>query len=271
VFACALLVLLVPLHAGQASADASNTQRWQPADRAASTHRLDNNAAAAAARGALHGPPSPCRALPDVAALSEIVRTAGGDSRLLLSEVAAYLLRLMALPLQRGCTYISLTRPLGTVTLPEAFVAPDLHDAVATGTQQRMAILLMASDTATLVREMDRFALHALTHWFYAKRFEYDLLVYVHRKAIPPGSVSTFYFFLKAPAIQGALFLLDYSYVLYVDWDSYIAPLSAPPLDLLILQWPHKAFYLQAADNLNAGARQPQCAARDALQAALSA
>ena len=42
--------------------------------------------------------------------------------------------------------------------------------------------------------------------------------------------------------------------VLYVDWDSYVAPLSAPPLDLLILQWPRKALYIQSANNLNAGA-----------------
>jgi hypothetical protein len=33
-------------------------------------------------------------------------------------------------------------------------------------TRNRMAILLMVSDTATLLREVDGFALHMLTHWF---------------------------------------------------------------------------------------------------------
>jgi hypothetical protein len=51
----------------------------------------------------------------------------------------------------------------------------------------------------------------------------------VHRKELPQASARFPTYFLKAPAIQGALFLLDYSYVLYVDWDSHIAPLSAPP------------------------------------------
>jgi hypothetical protein len=58
---------------------------------------------------------------------------------------------------------------------------------------------------------------------------------------------------LQAPAAQGALFVLNYGYVLYMDWDSYIDPLSAPPLDMLILQWPHRALYVQAAQRFNAG------------------
>ena len=54
--------------------------------------------------------------------------------------------------------------------------------------------------------------------------------------------------------MQGALFVLQYRYVLYMDWDSFIDPLSAPRLDMLILQWPHRALYVQAAQRFNAGA-----------------
>jgi hypothetical protein len=198
---------------------------------------------------------APCTAVPDIAALSELARMAASDAGLLLSETAAYLLQRLAPALHRGCMYISLTHALGVVDLPDNFTSPLPVDAGAARAPQRMAILLMVSDTAELVREMSRYALHVLTQWFYAKRFRYDLLIYVHRKAMPPRSPQSLFFFLKAPATQGALFLLDYSYVLYVDWDSYIAPLSAPPLDLLLLQWPRKALYVQAMNNFNAGAR----------------
>ena len=37
----------------------------------------------------------------------------------------------------------------------------------------------------------------------------------------------------------------------------YISPLSAPPLDLFILQWPGKMLYVQAEDWFNAGVMPP--------------
>ena len=53
--------------------------------------------------------------------------------------------------------------------------------------------------------------------------------------------------------MQGLLFNLHYDYALFVDWDTYISPLSAPPLQAFVLQWPQKALYVQATDTFNAG------------------
>ena len=61
--------------------------------------------------------------------------------------------------------------------------------------------------------------------------------------------------------MQGALFTLNYDYVLAVDWDSYTSPLSAPLLPALVLQWPNRALYIQATNTLNAGAPAACCTA----------
>jgi hypothetical protein len=100
--------------------------------------------------------------------------------------------------------------------------------------------------------------MHFITYWLYATAHSYDVLLYMHPSTIPSHLERYFYFFLKAPAAQGALFVLDYDYVLFVDWDSYVAPLSAPPLETLVLQWPRKGLYVQATDNINAGAAPVQ-------------
>jgi hypothetical protein len=98
--------------------------------------------------------------------------------------------------------------------------------------------------------------MHFLTHWLYARAHRYDVLVYMHPTTAPShlDLGYFFYFFLKAPATQGALFTLGYDYVLAIDWDTYAAPLSAPPLEALMLQWPRKALYVQATGTFNAGA-----------------
>jgi hypothetical protein len=98
--------------------------------------------------------------------------------------------------------------------------------------------------------------MHFLTHWLYARAHRYDVLVYMHLTTIPThlDLGDFFYFFLKAPAAQGALFTLGYDYTLAIDWDTYTLPLSAPPLETLVLQWPRKALYVQAMGTFNSGA-----------------
>jgi hypothetical protein len=98
--------------------------------------------------------------------------------------------------------------------------------------------------------------MHFLTHWLYARAHHYDVLVYMHLTPIPThlDLGFAFYFFLKAPAAQGALFTLGYDYTLAIDWDTYTLPLSAPSLETLVLQWPRKALYVQATGTFNAGA-----------------
>ena len=155
--------------------------------------------------------PEACTAIPSMSALSELVRSArAADPTVLLADLASYLWQALARPLRHGCAYVSLTGSLEKVEVPDNFRAPDRHDLRKQG---RMAILLMASDSSALLRQVDRFAMHFMTHWLYAKRFDYDVLIYVHRKAVPETSAESFYFFLKAPATQGALFTLGYSYV----------------------------------------------------------
>jgi hypothetical protein len=119
-----LAVALVLLGACGVAADAPFSPPWLPSGGAPSTLGR-----AAPDQPALPSGDGACTALPDIAAVSEIVRTAAGDPTLLLSEAATYLWQLMSPALQRGCEYISLTHRLGAVALPDDFTIPVTHDA----------------------------------------------------------------------------------------------------------------------------------------------
>ena len=183
-----------------------------------------------------------CSAVPHVAALAQLHRqhtVQTNDAEGLLTAVTHYLWDLLRPPIDSGCTYISLTAPLGNVAVPQHFKRPDFtaeerlagfeeqnqrHQSHAAGSAEgtgnesaenqqstlparepRIATLLMANNADTAQQQLSRFALHVLTHWLYARSCSYDMLVYIHRHPLPPNAEHFFYFFLKAPAVQVCL------------------------------------------------------------------
>jgi hypothetical protein len=60
-----------------------------------------------------------CTAKPDLVHLSEILHGSSGDSEAFLGSASKYLWTLLQTPLQRNCTYTSLTAPLAKVELPD--------------------------------------------------------------------------------------------------------------------------------------------------------
>ena len=96
--------------------------------------------------------------------------------------------------------------------------------------------------------------MNLLTHWSYAKALSCDLLLHTQLQETS-GLGDHWFFFLKARAIKGALFGYGYDIVLYMDWDAWMTPRAAVPVEALLLQWPGKALYVQTyADLPNAGA-----------------
>ena len=201
--------------------------------------------------------PSTCTAIPAATVLAGLAAAAAGNSDALLASTSRYLRSLLVPKLHAGCSYIKFAGSPDTVpasasaSLQRARYTADA--STSSSKAPRVALLLMQSSVKHFLHSVDRFSMHLLTHWAYATQQGYDVLLYTHMAAVPESNDQFFFFFMKGPAIHGALTTLSYDYVLYLDWDTYISPLSAPAISALVLQWPGKAAYFQSEDVFNAG------------------
>jgi hypothetical protein len=159
-------------------------------------------------------PDRACSAQPQLAHLAALAAVAGDAPRALLVSTGEYFRSLVLPRVAAGCSLVSLTRALGHVPAdPGAFPAPAAR-ARAPG-PLRIAKLLVSSDAAALQRALNASALHVATHWAYAEKNGYDLLLYAHLAPAPkrasPGFIK---FVVKAAGVLRALFVLDYDYAM---------------------------------------------------------
>ena len=178
-----------------------------------------------------------CSALVALDTVQGIVRRLHGHARRqwLAREAMVYLQSLLEGPLDRECSIISLTGPLGRIALPGSYEARD------TGSQNfsrgaahpRVALVHMANSKETLLRYAELYTLWILTHWAYARAHGYTLLLHCAFHHLSSEQLGyPYYFFLKALALRDTLFGLDYEYALYLDWDT----VRIGPLFLCLLQ-----------------------------------
>jgi hypothetical protein len=213
---------------------------------------------------------SQCSAAPAGGAAALAAALRGGDHG---ADPHAATLRLASLwkarllpPLQAGCAYVTTTSArlakVGAVDMAAASVEappPPRRSSAAAGAG-RVAMLLMASDERALVGAVDKYALYLATHWAYATKNGYEQLIYTHLAAAPDSvHKEGFHFFVKAPAAYGALFRLGYDTVVYVDWDTWIAPASALPIDLVTTSWPGASLLIQQNPEMFNAGEPPSC------------
>ena len=97
---------------------------------------------------------------------------------------------------------------------------------------------------------MQLYSLHLVTKVLYARYHSYDVLVYTRAASMPTNVTGHF---SKIPGTYAALFGHGYQYVLLLDWDTYIDPMAAVPLPVLLTEFKRAGVFSQFELNGNSG------------------
>jgi hypothetical protein len=133
----------------------------------------------------------------------------------------------------------------------ESAAREDLATPPFAASSPRIAVAFTLDRASAVEGQLERFSVHLSTHVHHAlfSGFDYDVLLYARREEVEwPAHVPPY--FVKALTAHGALFGAGYGYVLAVDWDSWIDPLSLALLPALAAAWPNAAVMFQAEPNL---------------------
>ena len=161
-----------------------------------------------------------CTARPAHDSLAALT-AATANSSALHASVGAYFSTLVLPRVAAGCSLISLAQFLGLVAAePVEIQKPPVTDdggykSMRSPGPLRIAKLLVASDKATLQTSLSHMGLHLATHWAYAAKYVYNMLVYTHLAPEPEGASPGFLrLFVKAAGVMRVLFVLQYDFVL---------------------------------------------------------
>jgi hypothetical protein len=187
-----------------------------------------------------------CGAMLSRATLVEMVHKSSFNYTELMQSAKDYLRLKVLDKVKDGCRFVSLTSNSLSKVLPPMVNATDLASPNA-AKKPRSAIVFTQNSAERLEKHLSMYPLHLLAHWFYAIQHGYDVLLYTRAVPMPPKMTGHF---SKIHGIHGALFRLGYDLVLGVDWDSYVDPLAAVPIEQFAVEWPKAGLLLQFEQNM---------------------